>query len=285
MVYGPRRQPVSFQCRRAFRTISRCVALLWGLLGLTVFPAQAQFFYEQLRAFGNTNAMATQPYAPVIEASDGLLYGTTFAGGAAGNGTVFTIVKDGTGFRVLHSFGITAGDGLSPYAGLLEGSDGLLYGTTREGGNASLGAIFKMAKDGTGYSVLHSFSGGTGDGANPYAALIEGTDGMLYGVCYNGGASSVGTIFKLNPDGSGYAVVRIFPAVRTMGKILLPRCWRVATASCMAPPNTAAMNTPLTSARKSALAPCSRSTRMAAVTACSASFPPAVAMAAIRLLR
>ena len=149
----------------------------------------------------------------IIEASDGFLYGTTQAGGALGAysfGTVFRIAKDGTGYVVLRSFAGGTSDGATPYARLVEGADSMLYGTTTGGGSAGLGVVFKLAKDGSGYAVLHHFAGGANDGAAPYAPLFQGSDGRLYGTTALGGSAGYGTIFGINPDGSNYGLLKHF---------------------------------------------------------------------------
>ena len=122
------------------------------------------------------------PTAGLIEGSDGKLYGTTQGGGASGQGTVFSLAKNGTGFVLLKSFG-SCDDGCTPTAGLIEGSDGKLYGTTQSGGASNQGTVFSMAKNGTGFVLLKSFDGCSTltDGCNPTAGLIEGSDGKLYG--------------------------------------------------------------------------------------------------------
>jgi uncharacterized repeat protein (TIGR03803 family) len=154
----------------------------------------------------------------VVEGSDGVLYGTTQTGGhpsgveyATGCGTVFKVNKDGSGYAVLHRFSGTNGDGIAPWAGLVEGRDGKLYGTTLEGGADNLGTIFRLNKIGGGYEVLHSFRGGEADGAKPMSGLLSGRDGSLYGTTDVGGSGDHnGTVFKLNPDGTGYQLLHSF---------------------------------------------------------------------------
>lgn len=115
-------------------------------------------------------------------------------------------------FTNLYSF--TGGsDGGSLYAGLVQGSDGDFYGTTRLGGDTNLhnglvgyGTVFRITPSGT-LSNLHSFSGSTGDGAYPEAPLTQGADGFLYGTTANGGTSTncgigCGTVFKISTSGS-----------------------------------------------------------------------------------
>jgi uncharacterized repeat protein (TIGR03803 family) len=116
-------------------------------------------------------------------------------------------------YALLHSFALN-GDGRTPQAGLMQGSDGFLYGTTRYGGNHQNGAVFKLSPDGTGYSIIHSFTGD--DGNCPFTTLLQGSDGTLYGSTAYGGSSAgvpdsgSGTVFKLGPDGTAYSVIHDF---------------------------------------------------------------------------
>src|SRR5439155_2443415 len=135
-----------------------------------------------------------------------------FLGGLSGSGTVFKLNKDGSGYSVLRSFGTTSSDARNPMAGVIEGSDGILYGTTAYGGSLGFGTIFKLNKDGSGYSILRNINGVSGQGAYPNAALLQGSDGVLYGTSPEGGIGlwhyGGGSVFKINRDGTGYAVVR-----------------------------------------------------------------------------
>src|SRR5207249_7038546 len=114
-----------------------------------------------------------QPLANVIEASDGQLYGTTQLGGTKTYawGTVFKMRKDGGGFAVLVSFGRNDSNPQQPMAGLLEASDGVLFGTSTFGGFWGGGAVFKLNKDGSGFSVLHSFGFPYDQGAGPVGSF------------------------------------------------------------------------------------------------------------------
>ena len=138
--------------------------------------------------------------------SGSTLYGTANGGGPSNGGTVFSINTDGTGYTVLHDFKGSP-DGASPMAELtLSGST--LYGTTDLGGSSNSGTVFKLNPDGTGYTVLHNFAGAS-DGAYPNGGLtLWGS--TLYGATFHGGSSGYGTLFKLNTDGTGYAVVKSF---------------------------------------------------------------------------
>jgi uncharacterized repeat protein (TIGR03803 family) len=151
------------------------------------------------------------PSAGVIRDSAGNLYGTTQRGGTANAGVVYKV--DSTGHEtVLYTF--TGGaDGGDPWSGVIRGSAGNLYGTTRFGGTAGAGVVYKL--DTTGHeTVLYSFTGGfTGgpDGSYPYAGVIGDSAGNLYGTTYQGGTAGKGTVYKL--DSAGHETVLCsFPA-------------------------------------------------------------------------
>jgi uncharacterized repeat protein (TIGR03803 family) len=139
------------------------------------------------------------------------LFGLT----TAGNGTLFTINTDGTGCTDLHNFGGSVTsivgsvtnvflDGSSPNNPLLL-SGSTLYGTTSAGGSNGYGTVFQMNTDGSGYSILHYFSNTPGDGYNPHSALIL-SGSTLYGTTV-GDARSNGSVFKINTNGTGFAIL------------------------------------------------------------------------------
>ncbi|HEV2207706.1 MAG TPA: choice-of-anchor tandem repeat GloVer-containing protein [Verrucomicrobiae bacterium] len=161
------------------------------------------------------------PYAGVVQGSNGTLFGTTSGGGTNNGGTLYRINPDGTGFSVLVNFGVTNGDAVAPAAGLAQGADGALYGTASNGGTNNLGAIFKINQDGGNYSLLYSFGSTSGDGTLPFGALVQGRDGALYGTTQSGGTSNLGTVFKLNPDGSGYQILHNFTGPAADGRLPL----------------------------------------------------------------
>jgi uncharacterized repeat protein (TIGR03803 family) len=179
----------------------------------TVFAIKKSGAETVLHSFGAPGD-GTSPFAGLLNVS-GTLYGTTIDGGAYSsgsytNGTVFAITTSGTE-TMLHSFGIVSGDGVYPYAALLN-VEGTLYGTTEYGGaygsgsgsGYSSGTVFKIKKSGT-ETVLHSF-GRSGDGAQPVAGLIN-VDGTLYGTTPDGGADcgssgGCGTVFKITTSGT-----------------------------------------------------------------------------------
>lgn len=131
----------------------------------------------------------------LIQGSDGALYGTSTKNDyLAEPSKVFRLTTDGTGYLLLHSFGVSSGDGDSPSC-LIQGKDGVLYGTTFSGGSRGAGTVFRVNTNGTGYAVLYAFGGGT-DGAQP-GGLVQGVDGALYGNTQYGGDLDVGTIFRM----------------------------------------------------------------------------------------
>lgn len=125
------------------------------------------------------------PYAALVEASDGSLYGTTLQGPSY-YGTVFNITKAGV-LTTLHLF--DSNDGGFPHGSLVQGTDGNLYGSTATGGNLSCnrvgcGTAFAIKPDGT-FTMLYAFSGL--DGAVPYGGLMQATNGKFFGTTYDGG--------------------------------------------------------------------------------------------------
>jgi uncharacterized repeat protein (TIGR03803 family) len=139
-------------------------------------------------------------YGPLLLASDGNLYGASSRGGTSNNGTLFRMSTPSGSIKVLHNFNDT--DGATPSGGLVQASDGTLYGTTAYGGANENGTIYKSNVNGK-VTVLHSFDpNGAADGQIPDAGLLLASDGYLYGVNNSGGANSGGTIFRINTTGT-----------------------------------------------------------------------------------
>jgi uncharacterized repeat protein (TIGR03803 family) len=145
------------------------------------------------------------PQAGLILSSN-MLYGTTELGGSSGNGTVFAVNTNGGGFTNVYSFN-GGPDGADPESGLVLMSN-TLYGTASLGGQDGDGSVFRVNTDGTAFTNIHSFSGGT-NGANPGAGLVL-SGATLYGTTTNGGSSSYGTVFRVNTDGSSPSNVYTF---------------------------------------------------------------------------
>lgn len=132
--------------------------------------------------------------------NDFFLYGTTRNGGGTNLGTVFRMDISGGNYTVLHTFqGICCGnsDGSFPASGLVPNpKDGMLYGTTINGGNSGdLGTVFKIDPSTGAETVVHAFSGS--DGAHPYASLYIDAKGKVYGTTLQGGAHNLGAVFSL----------------------------------------------------------------------------------------
>jgi uncharacterized repeat protein (TIGR03803 family) len=141
-------------------------------------------------------ADGANPYAGLIDVH-GSLDGTTEAGGAKNEGTVFTVSTTGAE-RVVYSFGTNSSlDGYDPYAGLID-LQGTLYGTTEAGGKYGDGSVFSLSKTGA-ESVVFSFDGT--DGSRPYASVID-VNGTLYGTTEDGGKYGYGTVFSVSTTGT-----------------------------------------------------------------------------------
>ena len=149
------------------------------------------------------------PPSPLVQASDGNFYGTTLSGGPMNWGTIFKITPSGTVTTVYIFQRIGGNDGIGPAAGVIQAADGNFYGTTSQGGqDDEFGTVFQFTPQGTS-TTLHNFQ--ITDGANPVAALIQGTDGNFYGTTSQGGKggcamtqlgyAGCGTIFKITPGG------------------------------------------------------------------------------------
>ncbi len=174
----------------------------------------------------NHNADGAILAASLTLGGDGLLYGTALVGGANGDGTVYRLARDGTGFTVIHTFpaaasGVNTG-GSNPAAGLTLGGDGFFYGVTASGGPSADGTVFRVTPDGKTFQSLYSFSavdanGDNADGAGPTGGLTLGRNGFLYGAAGSGGVNGVGTLFQISPSGSGFAALYSFSPLDANG--------------------------------------------------------------------
>ncbi len=139
------------------------------------------------------------PYGGVIQTANGTIYGTTAYGGANSYGTVYKLV--GKKLTTLYNFCSlpNCADGNYSYGGLIQATDGNLYGTTGNGG-PSAGTVFKITTQGA-LTTLYSFCSqpGCADGSGPYGDLLQATDGNFYGTTFQGGVSgALGTIFSVS---------------------------------------------------------------------------------------
>jgi uncharacterized repeat protein (TIGR03803 family) len=190
-----------------------------------VFGGQTNGSLSVLRSFAavnadnGTNAGGASPNALVVIAG-GTLYGTTTAGGAAGNGTLFSAATNGSALSVLHDFSAldcvagTNGDGAVPCGGLVLSGD-TLFGTASAGGAGGNGVLFSVKTNGSAFTTLYSFTtmdrltGTNADGAIPLGSLLL-CNGALYGAASAGGYGSSGLVFALGTNGSGFRVLHHF---------------------------------------------------------------------------
>ncbi len=165
----------------------------------TIFKTTAGGTLTTLYNFctGDNCASGGGPFVPLIQGTDGNLYGSD-TGGVYGYGTIFKITTGGT-LTTLHSFDFT--DGYGPW-GMIQGADGNFYGTTQNGGANSGGTVFKMSSSGA-LTTLYSFCATPGctDGKDPVGALVQATNGNFYGMTEGGGANGEGTVFKITSAG------------------------------------------------------------------------------------
>jgi uncharacterized repeat protein (TIGR03803 family) len=168
---------------------------------LAAMPLSAQTF-TTLQSFNTSDGAF--PYAPLVQGTDGNLYGTTSSGGAQNSGTVFKISQSGT-FTELYSFCLQSAcaDGENPEGGLVQGSDGNYYGTAFGGGAYGWGTAFKISPTGT-LTTLYSFclKAQCTDGANPVPGLVQATNGAFYGTTSGGGTFDGGAVFKITTTGA-----------------------------------------------------------------------------------
>lgn len=172
----------------------------------TIYKITSGGTFTTVYAFKGGADGANPAYSALMQASDGNFYGTTqFGGGTANAGTVFKMTPGGV-LTILHAFtGIlvrtgeplptTAMDGLQPGAGLVEATDGKLYGVAGGGGGFAGGTAFVVTKDGA-YTQLYAFDGGSA-GGSPTATLVMGSDGNFWGTSQYGGTFNRGVIFKM----------------------------------------------------------------------------------------
>jgi uncharacterized repeat protein (TIGR03803 family) len=179
--------------------VKRLLVMLALLAGIQLAGAQPTFIPLYSFTGGNDGE---NPIAGLVQANDGNLYGTTSYGGTNFDGTIFRITTNGV-LTPLYSF--TGGhDGAEPRGGLVQASDGYLYGTTANGGTNDDGTVFRITTNGV-LTPLYSFTGNH-DGTFPEATLVQASDGYLYGTAYQGGISNnvsgYGAVFRITTNGA-----------------------------------------------------------------------------------
>jgi uncharacterized repeat protein (TIGR03803 family) len=167
------------------------------------------------------STLGTAPVAPLLQLSDGTIYGMTEIGGSHNEGTIYTLGSTGV-VTVVYDFGSTQTDGYSPQAGFTLGTDGNLYGATTEGGAFFAGSLIQLTPGGS-YSQLYSFpTAKRGVGSEvPEAAPVQATTGLFYGVTETGGSSAEGSLYTLDMGlGPFIALVRAQGHVGATAQIL-----------------------------------------------------------------
>jgi uncharacterized repeat protein (TIGR03803 family) len=170
-----------------------------------------------------TNEDGFAPTGSLLAGADGDFYGTTSQGGVNGSGTIFRVSFDGSGFETVYTFPATTADasgvfvnteGANPIAGLTDGQDARLYGTTNFGGASGNGTLFAFDPVSRLLSVLHTFD--ALQGARPNGELLLAQDGKLYGTATTGGTNAsgdvttYGTVFSIARDGTGFTTLHNF---------------------------------------------------------------------------
>ncbi len=160
--------------------------------------------------FGN-GTDGQEPFGSLMQASNGIIYGMTVYGGTNDMGTIFSYNISKGVETVLHNFG-SGTDGNYPYGSLIQISDSLLYGMAGGGGTNNKGIIFSFNIYTDTEIILHNFGNGA-DGENPYGSLFQASNGLLYGMTYNGGIDSVGMIFSYNISTGKYSDIYDFNGI------------------------------------------------------------------------
>ena len=146
---------------------------------------------SSVRFWAQSGCLDGEAPSGLLPATNGNLYGTTLRGGTNNYGTVFKLTPSGKR-TTLYSFCLKSGctDGSSPYAALIQATDGNLYATTKKGGVYGEGTVFKITPSGQ-LTTLYSFcpKSGCTDGRFPSAGLVQDTNGTFYGTTSAGGAT------------------------------------------------------------------------------------------------
>jgi uncharacterized repeat protein (TIGR03803 family) len=158
----------------------------------TIFRVSSSGDFKVLFNFDTTHG--AYPYAGLIQANDGNYYGVATRGGSMNGGVVFKMTP-GYAVSVLHNFNGT-GEGGNEVGGLVQAIDGNLYGTNIQGGGGDgTGVLFRITTGGI-LTVMHNFT--TSTGSYPQGALMQHTNGILYGTTFAGGVYSEGTFYSLD---------------------------------------------------------------------------------------
>ncbi len=183
---------------------------LWGLsyggkTRGTIFKLDKNRNFEHVRGF-ETIVGRNPQYTNMVLGTDGLFYGMTKAGGVNDYGIIFSYDSSRGIYTKLYDFdGL---NGYNPHGSLVLGTDGLFYGMTCYGGRFGVGVIFSYEPSRGIYTKLYDFNGSPA--RNPFGSLIQGTDGLFYGMTHTGGGSNAGVIFSYNSLNGEYTTIHSF---------------------------------------------------------------------------
>jgi uncharacterized repeat protein (TIGR03803 family) len=167
---------------------------------------------------------------PLVQGTDGALYGTASWGGTGSGGAIYRITTAGV-YKVLYNFSAAGTtDGRNPQNGVVQGSDGFLYGVATAGGTTGQGTLFKVSTTGVGFALLHNFVTVTGD--TPSSALLLHTNGTIYGQTIHGGThAAYGTMFKFTNNLKPFVLPLILKSAKVGASVaLLGQGFNTATA-------------------------------------------------------
>lgn len=199
--------------RIGLRAAGAVLALAAVLLMAVIATESAAAQITTLASFDGTNG--ANPQAPLVQATNGYLYGTTLNGGTSTfgtDGTIFKITPSGT-LTSLYSFCLQSGcpDGYILPAGLVQATNGYLYGTTEDGGGGGCcGTVFRITPSGT-LKTLDGLAVEDGSGPYPTAGLVQASNAYLYGTTVGGGLYGAGTVFRMSPGGTLTTIFNFCP--------------------------------------------------------------------------
>jgi uncharacterized repeat protein (TIGR03803 family) len=172
--------------------------------------------YQEL--FSLAKPTGDQSHSCFVVANN-ILYGMTADGGDSGEGVVFSFDPFMSNFQTLFSFACASSTGKEPHGRLtLDPNGTTLYGMTRKGGDHDFGVVFSIDTNGTNYTELHDFAGGSSDGASSDHGYVVQSGHHLYGMTTNGGHHNDGVIFKLNIDDQSFQLLHKFGETHHDGK-------------------------------------------------------------------
>ena len=176
--------------------------------------------YKVLYSFSDTGSVAGKcsgeyPYGSLTYVN-GKFYGCTYEGGFNGEGTIFRINKDGSGYKDLWDFSNLTGD--YPYYGALTVYGNKFFGQTYSGGLNGYGAVFSIDTNGAGYKDIWDFDDTVSNGYYPESVSVTISKGKIYGMVYDGGRNNEGVIYSLDTNGQKYKDLFDFNYTDTTGE-------------------------------------------------------------------